>query len=144
MPGFARRDDDDRAELSEAWQKCEAGWDDPRLHERFCALVSARGEFALGARRYRDVLTVRPDDPVATERCQRLRRMAEAALLVTTPKVAEPVRYYRNVILLLLASAVLIVGGWIYTLMGPPPKKLPPGSPIHTVVPRRPPGPTVP
>jgi hypothetical protein len=77
------------------------------------------GAYAAAARRYRSVAHKRAEDPVLGQSLSRISRMAEVALLTSTPRrpakpAAEP---FRNVLLLLIALLVLAAGGIVVQLL---------------------------
>jgi len=100
------------------WQLVVDRWRDPAVHERFAQLVAAHDGYAWAARRYREVLRVRADDPVAAEQIARLARMAEATLLASA--AARPARTttsYRGVVIVVLLVALAVGVAVAYHVM---------------------------
>jgi hypothetical protein len=116
---FAAENEEGAGELDALWDACVARWDDEGAHQRFLEEASARLLFVQAARRYRQVLRDRPDDPVATARLARITRMAEAALLTAPPRRAddEGNEPYKRVIVLLMILVVLAGGGALYLMV---------------------------
>lgn len=95
------------ASLGAAWAACEAAWDDPARHEQAAAAALATSDFGWLAKRYREVLRTRPDDPVATARLDVLTRRAQAALIATaTPKPERATRKFPIVALIVVVAAI--------------------------------------
>ena len=95
------------ASLGAAWAACEAAWDDEARHEQAAAAAFATSDYGWLAKRYREVLRARPDDPVATARLEVLTRRAQAALMATaTPKPERATRKFPMVALIVVVAAI--------------------------------------
>jgi hypothetical protein len=102
-----------------AWQACAAAWDEERVHEAFCAAVSATGAFAFAAQAYRGAARERPGDARAADGLARVQRLAEVALLARTPSPSEPseVRRFRGAALVVLALCLIAALGAVALLI---------------------------
>ncbi|MBL8621741.1 MAG: hypothetical protein JNK64_10570 [Myxococcales bacterium] len=95
------------ASLGAAWAACEAGWDDEARHEAAATAAFATSDYGWLAKRYREVLRTRPDDPVASARLDVLTRRAQAALMATaTPKPERATRRFPMVALIVVVAAI--------------------------------------
>ena len=136
-----RRDEDAGvpAEVLTGWQRVVDGWRDPERHEELARQVAAADSYAWAARRYREVLRIRGEDPIAAEQIARLARMAEATLLASaSAKPARTASSYRGVIIVVLLVALAIGVFVAYQLMSRPAAPVPvtPAVPQRQLEPR--------
>ena len=108
------------AELRAEWEACEGNWDDVAAHDRFVDHAARLGAFTEAARRYRLALRSRPGDPIARERSERLRRMAEAVVTASAlrhSRAGEDVEPYRKVVLFLIVLLLLAGAGGVLLMI---------------------------
>ena len=126
--------------VAERWQHAEAHWSDPDAHEQLMQAAAGTGAYPWVARRYRDVLRQRPDDPVAPDQIARLARMAEATLIASASQRQTAVAPYRGIGAVMLVLLAVIAAGIVYVMVArrgpPPPNRIPiapsaPGSLRH-------------
>lgn len=139
MADFERdRDVQVPAEVTAAWTALDATWTDVAAHDRFIKIVASAMAYPWAAKRYRDALRIRPDDPVAAEQLARLARMAEATLFATASRKApKKPKAYRGAIALLAIMLLLIVVGVGYAILTQglqedPPKPAKPAKPLKS------------
>lgn len=116
---FAGADDEQNQQLAAMFSVCESRWDDADAHERFAAAVSETSAFAYGAKRYRQAMRERPDDPTAKNQLDRLARMAEATLFtsaVARQSDEEQKEPYRGVVILIILLVVALAAGGYYVM----------------------------
>ncbi|MGE0546723.1 MAG: hypothetical protein AB7O24_28205 [Kofleriaceae bacterium] len=111
MAEFARsKDGETPLAVRDAWQRVIERWDDPAAHEALLAVVVQDGCYAWAAARYREQQRARPDDPIAANRLERIRRGAEASMLVTATRKDVPAGKLLSRIILAILVAMLVVG----------------------------------
>ena len=108
------------AALVPAWESCLARWDDESAHEAFLAAAAATGSFVAAGRLYRRQLRERGrSDPRAAAGLERVRRMAQAALLTrppagaASPSSTDDRRAYRTIAGLGIVLVLMAVLGAI-------------------------------
>lgn len=105
--------------LRRAWEQVEAAWEDDAGHAAFVERAALEGAFRDAARRYRRAGRER-DDGRAEAQLDRIRRMAEAAILarpVEAAASAEPEpEPYRRLVVLLIALVALAGAGGVYAM----------------------------
>jgi hypothetical protein len=100
--------------VREAWTRAVAAWGDDARHDELLQLVATHHAYAWAAGRYR----TRGDDPVARHQLERLRRAAEATLLVSaTARPAAETRPYRGTAGVLAVLVVVMVVGLLYAVV---------------------------
>lgn len=117
MAAFAHARDADLPDaLAAAWVAATDRWDEPAAHDEVLRLVTQHDAYAWAAARYRDVARGRPGDAVAARELARVRRAAEAALLVSAAPRPEktPYRAATAVLaLLIVLAATAFVYAWV-------------------------------
>lgn len=100
--------------VREAWARAAEAWSEPARHDELFRQVAAHNSYAWAAGRYR----TRGRDPIAERQLDRLRRAAEATLLVSaTVRPDAAARPYRATIGVLAIMVVAIVVGLAYALV---------------------------
>jgi hypothetical protein len=97
------------------WQDVEAAWHDKAVHDAYVADVQKRGAFAEAAQRYRQAAESRPDDPIAAQRLEQVRKLAMAMLLVRAPETPRAPSPWRVIVMLVVFSLVCV--GLVYWLV---------------------------
>ena len=91
-------------ELTTAWQLALERWAEPARHDTLLGLAAKHHCLAWLAGKYRDAAWSNPDDPIARDRSERVRRATALMFAMPTEPVAPPRRSYRAVSLLLLGA----------------------------------------
>lgn len=133
MADFAARRDADVADaLKLQWERTVAAWSDQAHHDELLRLVTQHDAYAWAAARYREAQERQPDDAVAAQQVERVRRAAEVTLLSTAaPRPEATTNSYRStraVLAVLIVSAVaLLIYGWLANRTPPAdPNEVPP------------------
>lgn len=119
MTDFAARRDADVADaLKHQWGRTLDAWTDQNQHDELLRLVTQHDAFAWAAARYREEYERTPDDAIAAQQLERVRRAAEVTLLSTATRRPEATtnsyRSTRAVLAVLIVSAVaLLIYGWL-------------------------------
>lgn len=99
-----------------AWAEVEARWEDEEAHRAFLARHPDLPSLAEAGRRYREVLTRRPDDPVARrwrdEVLKRATVLAMAQLPRTRPP-SQPSTRLKRALLLVVLVAMGAATAWV-------------------------------
>ncbi|HLL23577.1 MAG TPA: hypothetical protein VK427_15675 [Kofleriaceae bacterium] len=116
MAAFAKVRDAVPDVLTVAWQRVLERWDDPARHDALLRLITQHDAYAWAAARYRERLDARGDD-VARAQLERLRRAAEATLLVTAAaRRTETATPYKNTIAVMILLVIVLVAGLVYVM----------------------------
>ena len=118
MTAFAAARDAVPDALGAAWDRAVAKWDDTAMHDEVLRLVTQHDAYAWAAARYRERSREQPDDEVAKQQLERVRKAAEATLLSTAAakrqaKLPEPYRASMAVLGLLI---ILIIALLVYAV----------------------------
>src|SRR5512140_636984 len=98
------------AEVAEAaaWAEVASGWEDEARHRAYLARFQDLEGLATAGRRYRDVLAVRPDDPIAARFRDEVLKRAIAHGLASLPRQAPELPRAR---LAVRVAAGVVIGG---------------------------------
>ncbi len=110
MATFAQtREEDVPPQVSAAWERVEAHWDEAAAHDELLRLTQLHGCYAWVVARYR------ASERDGRERqIERMRKTAEIALLTTASARPEPKSPYRSSIIALGVLILMIVAGVAY------------------------------
>lgn len=98
------------AAIRGAWQRVVDHWDDAAAHEALLALIVQDGCYAWAAARYREQQEARPGDLIAPQRLDRIRRGAEASMLVTATRTDGSSGKLVSRVILAMLLAMLVAG----------------------------------
>jgi hypothetical protein len=119
----------------------DGAWSDPARHDELLRLVTQYDCYIWAAGRYREVARANPNDAMARQQLERLRKAAEITLLAsaTQPKDKTP-KPYRATIAVLAMLILALVAGVLYSMVLD--NKMPSASqptapqPVQPLVPR--------
>ncbi|MDX2094184.1 MAG: hypothetical protein SFX73_40510 [Kofleriaceae bacterium] len=111
MDAFEReRETSVPATVHNAWEAVVADWDNPATHDALFALTAQHRVYAWTAARYREARAARPPG-AADPHLERMRKAAEATLLVTaTQRDSRKQPYMSSFIVLALVAFMIVVG----------------------------------
>jgi hypothetical protein len=103
------------AEMTQAWERVTARWDDVAAHDAFLAAALGRGELAQAARLYRIRLASSPADPAALRARDEVIRLATlpVALAPNPREAVAPTNRRRRAWVLLFAVLLSLWGAWL-------------------------------
>lgn len=98
-----------------AWAEVLLAWEDEARHRAYLDRFSDLDGLAVAGRRYREILEVRPGDPLAARYRDEVLRRAMVQGLATVPRVAprEPGKKLVRAAALVLALAVAVLGWFV-------------------------------
>jgi hypothetical protein len=99
-------------ELTDSWQLTLEFWSEAARHSTLLGLAAKHKQLAWLAGKYRDASWSNPEDPIAKERLERVRRAA--AIMFSMPTTAAPPPTSRG----FRAISVLLIGAVIATGIG--------------------------
>jgi hypothetical protein len=117
MAAYAKVHDADNDALGQAWQHATEHWDEPARHDEVLRLANQHDAYHWAAARYRERVKARPDDAIAVDQLDRVRRAAEAQLIANAharqKATPEP---YRLTMALLGLLIIAIIAGLVYVV----------------------------
>ena len=135
MTAFAAARDAVPDVLGAAWQRAVGSWDDRAAHDELLRLVTQHDAYAWAAARYRERVRAAPEDAVAQQQLDRVRKAAEATLLTTAAaRQARTPSPYRGTMAVLGILIILIIALLVYAVArgpssdGAPRRDPPPGA----------------
>jgi hypothetical protein len=103
-------------ELTDSWQLALEFWTEPARHTTLLGLAAKHKQLVWLAARYRDAARSNPEDPIARERIERVRRATAVIFAMTAPPPPAPTRKaYRSLPLLLLGAMIATAVGLVVT-----------------------------
>ena len=110
-------------DVTTAWDRAIAQWEDPARHEALIAAVVQHNSFAWAAQRYKE----RAGDPIADKQLERLRKAAVATMFAasTARRAKQEPAPYRKVFMWILVLVIFAILGLVFTrlvLDNTPPK----------------------
>ena len=94
-------------ELTESWQLTLEFWSEPARHNTLLGLAAKHKQLVWLAARYRDASRSNPDDQIAKDRIERVRRATAVMFAMAAPPPADTTRKaYRSVPLVLLGAII--------------------------------------
>ena len=103
-------------ELTESWQLTLEFWGEPARHNTLLGLAAKHKQLVWLAGRYRDAARSNPDDAIARERIERVRRATAVIFAMAAPPARDPARKaYRSVPLVLIGAVIATVVGLVVT-----------------------------
>lgn len=98
-------------DVTTAWERAVAEWDDPARHEAVISAVVQHNCFAWAAQKYKE----RAGDPIADKQLDRLRKAATATLFATaTARQSKEENPYRKGLMWMLVLAIFAVMGLVF------------------------------
>lgn len=97
-------------ELTDGWQHALELWGEPSRHDTLLGLAAKHKQLAWLAGKYRDAARSNPDDPIAKQRIERVRRATAIIFSMPTTPPPEPTRRGFRAMSLLLLGAVIATG----------------------------------
>ena len=104
--------------LGAAWDRAVAEWSDSTTHDEVLRLVTQHDAYAWAAARYRERAREHPDDAIAKQQLDRVRKAAEATLLATAAakRQAKGPEPYRATVAILGLLVLLIIALLVYAV----------------------------
>jgi hypothetical protein len=114
----ATRDATTPPEVLAAWERVAASWDDTAAHDALFNRVTATGNYAWAAARYRDAARSKPQEDATSQRAlERLRRAAEVTLFASKTRTDDEKTPYRGPIAVLVVFVIALAGLLLYQLV---------------------------
>jgi hypothetical protein len=93
-------------------------WNDPARHDELLRLVTQYDGYVWAAGRYREVVRANPDDAIAKQQLDRLRKAAEITLLASaTVREDRGPKPYRATITVLAMMIIALIAGVLYAMV---------------------------
>jgi hypothetical protein len=107
-------------EIDDAWSAALRRWEDPAAHDRVLDLATGLRTLPELARRYRDALDLRPADPTAATRLERIAiAVEEAARIEARNARVGPPRSLRQLSALITVGLLLLAAAMVSTSIYP-------------------------
>jgi hypothetical protein len=103
-------------ELTDSWQLTLEFWNEPARHTTLLGLAAKHKQLVWLAGKYKDAARSNPDDPIARERIERVRRATAVIFAMAAPPPPERTpKAYRSLPLLLLGAMIATAVGLVVT-----------------------------